>query len=175
MFLRITGGKIKGKRINFNFCPGLRPTSSAHVIILFDILGSGVLNCRFLDLFAGTGRVGFEALSRGADEAVFVEKNRTLCRLIQDTGNNLGFKNRMRIMSINAFNSLKELCDSSYFDIIYMDPPYSSDLNIEYSDLLPLLSMEGVAVQAHSKHFSPVKLIADDFRLLQSRRKEIQY
>jgi 16S rRNA (guanine966-N2)-methyltransferase len=121
--IRISAGKWKGRRIEAP--PGARPTSSRAREALFDLLGPRLSGARVLDLFAGSGAVGFEALSRGASSAVFVETDagalgRTLDRLhAADEG--------ARILACDADSAVARLISrGESFDLIFCDPPYGA-------------------------------------------------
>src|SRR5262245_48270462 len=88
--MRLTGGQSRGPRLKRPRAAGLRPTSSRVREALFDILGPRIEGACFLDLYAGTGAVGIEALSRGARRAVFVESDKAAARLIRENLTLLG-------------------------------------------------------------------------------------
>lgn len=101
-----------------------RPTTDRIKETLFNMLQADIPGCRFLDLFAGSGGIGIEALSRGAKEAVFVENNQRAVSCIRE---NLAFTHladRARVMAGDAASSVLRLSSEEPFDIIFMDPPY---------------------------------------------------
>ena len=106
----------------------VRPTTDRTKETLFNILQFRIPGCRFLDLFAGTGAIGIEALSRGASRAVFVEKDRKIQKLIED---NLAFTkvaDRAQVIRGDALQALPRLEGEKPFDIIFMDPPFGCGL-----------------------------------------------
>ena len=107
--------------------PGTRPTTDRTKEAIFSHLDSwGVLDdARVLDLFAGTGQLGIEALSRGAAEAVFVDRRPDAVRLVQENLALCGFTDRARVKSGDALAYLKS---GEKFDLIFLDPPYAADL-----------------------------------------------
>ena len=124
--LVILSGLYRGRVISSNIKEKVRPTSSKVRKSLFDILGNLSGSC-VLDLFAGTGSVGFEAASRGASSVMFVEKNRKLSDSIRK--NTILFDNTsMTVKHEDAYVFLER--NNLQFDLIFADPPYSSvDLN----------------------------------------------
>jgi 16S rRNA (guanine966-N2)-methyltransferase len=134
---------IKGKQ--------LRPTSSKVREALFDILRDRIDGALFVDLYAGTGTVGLEALSRGAKKAVFVEQSYTRVRIIQDNVTNLGFQGIADIIKGRSCDFVAQYSGESV-DICFVDPPYKSD---EIDRVLPLigekdfLRRQGIVIVEH--------------------------
>jgi 16S rRNA (guanine966-N2)-methyltransferase len=141
--LRISGGQLKGRKIEIKKVPGkserddLRPTSSKVREALFDILRNDIRGSSFLDLFAGTGAVGFEALSRGAARTCFVEHDRAAAKEISQYISKMGLDAATEVFNGTAERFLKrtEVAETA-FDIIFADPPYASD---EIEKILPLI------------------------------------
>ncbi len=141
--LRISAGQLKGRKIALKKSPdkgvkeGLRPTSSKVREALFDILRSDIRSSSFLDLYSGTGAVGFEALSRGAARTCFVESDRSAAKEISEHIIKMGLDNMTEVFAGPADRFLKrtEVAEMS-FDIIFADPPYASD---EIERILPLI------------------------------------
>lgn len=126
--MRVIAGKAR--RLPLKTLPGAdtRPTTDRIKETLFNILQPELLDCRFLDLFSGSGAIGIEALSRGAQKAVFVEKNPKACACIRD---NLAFTKLApdgQIMNMDVLQALRSLEGEGPFDCIFMDPPYGMDL-----------------------------------------------
>ena len=105
-----------------------RPTTDRIKETLFNILQSDVSNARFLDLFAGSGQIGIEALSRGAAYAVFVEQNRKCVDCIQQNLTKTKFLDESKVIASSMPDCLKTLRNDEPFDIIFMDPPYQSNM-----------------------------------------------
>ncbi len=122
--LRIDGGELKGKFIYFPDVRGLRPLTSTIKKAIFDIID--VCERRVLDLFSGTGIFGIEAISRGAESVVFVERSEQLVRSIQKNLFHLGIKNAY-VLREDAQKFLSKQREAE-FDVIFADPPF--DLKI---------------------------------------------
>ncbi len=102
-----------------------RPTTDRIKETLFNIINYDLPDCRFLDLFAGSGGIGIEALSRGAAEAVFVEQAEEPLRCIRTNIEKTGFDKVSRVLAMDVLGALKTLAAAAEpFDIIFMDPPY---------------------------------------------------
>ena len=122
--VRIVAGALRGRRIDVPNRPGLRPTGERVREALFDILGQDLSGRRVLDLFAGTGALGFEAASRGAARVVMVEADRELARLLRDTSERLGVAARVRVVAARVEDTLEAGGLEGGFDVILADPPY---------------------------------------------------
>ena len=128
--MRIIGGKYKGKRLKSlpkrEDTKLLRPTTDRVKESVFSILNNYLEGVKFLDLFAGTGNVGIEALSRGAAKVIFVENDKRFCKLIRENLKKLGVEeNKYEIICDDYVNALKRLAKrGEKFDFIYADPPY---------------------------------------------------
>lgn len=102
-----------------------RPTTDRIKETLFNMLQPYLPGCAFLDLFAGSGAIGIEALSRGARSAVFVENSRKAGKCIQENLIHTHFEETGRMILSDALSALSRLEGSEAFDVIFMDPPYS--------------------------------------------------
>ena len=105
-----------------------RPTTDRIKETLFNIIMDEVGGARFLDLFAGSGQIGIEAISRGAEFALFVEKNKKICELISKNLKKTGFTDRAAIKRGDVISAIPALSEYGTFDLIYMDPPYDSNV-----------------------------------------------
>ncbi len=134
--MRVVGGRHKGKRLEGPADKGLRPTSDRAREALFNILAGGrfgegdrVWGARVLDAFAGSGALGIEALSRGAGEVAFLEKNPTALKLIERNLANLGKeglgREKVRIIAADATNPPSAKATA---DLLFLDPPYGCNL-----------------------------------------------
>lgn len=160
--MRITGGFFKGRNLFFKKKPELRPTRSIVREAIFDMLGNKTIGAHVLDLFAGTGAFGFEALSRGASKVIFVDKSVESIEIIKKNTENLKLKDLVEIMKMDVELALKKLCSQNIkFDIIFADPPYVSGMKkIEkiVSDIFAVLKDNGIFVveMAKDRSFSKI-------------------
>ncbi|MFH1092190.1 MAG: 16S rRNA (guanine(966)-N(2))-methyltransferase RsmD [Pseudomonadota bacterium] len=126
--MRITGGEFKGRRL---FAPrglDIRPTSDRVKEAVFNILGPLQDKPNVLDLFAGTGALGLEALSRGAEQAVFVDRSLKALAAIRKNIEMLDLQGRTRVVRANLPGLPKGLKELGPFDLIFLDPPYGRGL-----------------------------------------------
>ena len=121
--VRIVGGNWRGRKLHFPHTPSLRPTPDRVRETLFNWLQFEIAGRRCLDLFAGSGALGFEALSRGAAEVVFVEDDPAAAEAIRDSLRRLGCE-RARIEPRDAFSFLRCGSGGAPFDVVFVDPPY---------------------------------------------------
>ena len=135
--VRIIGGELRRRLINFPDAEGLRPTPDRVRETLFNWLGQTLYGRTCLDLFAGSGALGFEAASRGAERVVMVEVNRTVQRALQDNVKKLACAN----VSIVGQDGLEfALRDTHKYDVIFLDPPFQYSSQGDYlSKLLAVL------------------------------------
>lgn len=124
--VRIVGGSWRGRRVRFPDLPGLRPTPDRVRETLFNWLQHSIVDTRCLDLYAGSGALGLEALSRGAREVVFVEKAESAARNLAEQLKILSAVGRARIEAVPAAQYLKR--GGEAFDILFLDPPFDADL-----------------------------------------------
>jgi 16S rRNA (guanine966-N2)-methyltransferase len=124
MTLRLSGGELRSRRIAAPRGSAVRPTPGRVKEALFSIVGAGIEGARVLDLFAGTGAIGFEALSRGAAHATFVEQHAPTAAAIRTTAQNLGVADRVHVVCARAQRAAQAL-DGRY-DFVYADPPFAS-------------------------------------------------
>lgn len=132
--LRIIAGKWRGRRFAFPTSKDLRPTPDRVRETLFNWLQQRVRGSRCLDLFAGSGALGLEALSRGASEVLFIESNRQAATALQSHLTTLAVENGS-VTQQDALSVIGEKCQKPY-DIIFLDPPYSLNLLPECMVLL---------------------------------------
>jgi 16S rRNA (guanine966-N2)-methyltransferase len=124
--IRITGGKFRGRSIaSPPRSKDIRPTTSLIRESIFSRIQHEIPDCRFLDLFAGSGIMGLEALSRGAQYVLGVDADATQCRLIRKNYEGLGLpETEAKIITADVKILLTKPCSSEAFDIVFMDPPY---------------------------------------------------
>jgi 16S rRNA (guanine(966)-N(2))-methyltransferase RsmD len=127
--MRVIGGIFRGRSLRTVSGLKVRPTSDRLRETLFNILASRINHSRFLDVCAGSGAVGIEALSRGADEVTLIERNRQACNAIRTNLNALGITQNVTVINRDASVALNQLeQDARQFDLLYFDPPYASEL-----------------------------------------------
>lgn len=136
-----------------------RPTSDRLRETLFNILTPWIDGSRFLDICAGSGAVGIEALSRGAIEVTFIEKSRDACAVIEANLNTVGAAGCATIERRSASAVLNDLEQESHqFDIVFFDPPYSSEMYDEVMQRLgtgKVIASGGIVVVEHRAKISP--------------------
>src|SRR5580693_4049272 len=122
---RITAGEWRGRVVSTPSGREVRPTRAMVRQSLFDILGTRVVGARMLDLYAGAGTVGFEALSRGAAAVTFVERHREALALIAKTADRFGCRDRCRIVGADVRRWLRgATAETAAADLCYVDAPY---------------------------------------------------
>lgn len=124
--LRVIGGSWRGRRIRFPDVPGLRPTPDRVRETLFNWLGQDLSGRRCLDLFSGSGALGFEAASRGAREVEMLDANAQVVKSLRDTAVLLGAAT-VRVARGDALEFLRQA--PSPFDVVFLDPPFGSGLD----------------------------------------------
>lgn len=149
--MRIIAGSLKGRRLRTPDWEGLRPTSDRLRETLFNILADRVPGAVVLDGYAGTGAVGIEALSRGASEVVFVERDRRAAALIAENLRHCGVAGGYDIIRADI-GRVNRPDGSRPFDVILLDPPYAeSDLPCCVTRAARWLAAGGVLVLEHAR------------------------
>ena len=159
--IRIIGGEHRSRQLKVLDRPGLRPTPDRVRETLFNWLAADISGARVLDGFAGSGALGFEALSRGAAWCDFVEKDTAAANLIQQNIELLRLNQRAKVVRQDALVFLKQ-APSQPYDVVFLDPPYASELLAQA--LLPLHQPGWLARNAkifieHSAHQNPPALL----------------
>ncbi|MBQ3584867.1 MAG: 16S rRNA (guanine(966)-N(2))-methyltransferase RsmD [Lachnospiraceae bacterium] len=135
--MRVIAGSARRLQLKTVKNMDTRPTTDRIKETLFNMIQDDIPSSRFLDLFSGSGAIGIEALSRGADHAVFVENNKAAAACIRD---NLAFTrlaDQAVVMESNAITAISMLeSKKEFFDIIFMDPPYEKELEKEVLERL---------------------------------------
>jgi 16S rRNA (guanine(966)-N(2))-methyltransferase RsmD len=157
--VRIVSGRFKGRRLKAPGGHATRPTSERVREALFDILGPRVTGAVFLDLYAGTGAVGVEALSRGAERVVFVESKHGAVRNLRENLEALGDPGEARVLAVPVARALRILSEEgAAADLAFCDPPYHDEewplLLARFGDLLPL-SAGGLLLVEHAFRSPP--------------------
>lgn len=152
--MKVTAGKLKGRKLIENTYDHIRPSADVVKQSIFNKLFLEVEGAKVLDLFAGTGALGIEAYSRGAEKVVLVDKDYRSIKLIRDNLISLNISNEnIRIIKASYEDALKKLKDEK-FDIILVDPPYKAGLYekaISFINQYDSLSDDGIVVCEHDK------------------------
>jgi len=170
--MRIISGTSGGKKLRPLRGQSIRPTSDRVKESIFNILGDEVDGKHVLDLFAGTGNLGIESLSRGATRAVFVEKEKSAIDLIKKNLSHCGFEDRVHIMTGEVERAIRLLHrKGEVFDFIFMDPPYRRGLVQKTLELLaaqPLHHEDSILVIEHDRR-EPLSESMEEWVLLRKR------
>jgi 16S rRNA (guanine(966)-N(2))-methyltransferase RsmD len=135
--MRVIAGTQKGRKLHSPKGPGVRPTADRVREALFSILGSRIVGARFLDLYAGTGAIGIEALSRGARHVTFVEPDQSVLRVLRANLALCGLEAAADIQACSAEAFLRRtMTGCPPYDILFADPPYRTD---PVKELWPML------------------------------------
>ncbi len=154
--VRVIAGKFKSRQLRSLRGTSLRPTSDRLRETLFDILGDAVQDSIFVDLFAGTGAVGIEAISRGAHRAIFVEQHAPAVRLIRENLKSLEIAIEAEIVQMDAIRGLGKLASQhGRIDFIFLDPPYAQadeyERVLEFIGSADMLATAGLVIAEHTK------------------------
>lgn len=160
--MRVIAGTYRSRILKSLKGLALRPTSDRLRETLFNVLGAGIAGARFVDLFAGTGAIGIEALSRGASEVVFVENHAPAGALIRRNLEALGIRKGVKVLAIDTIRGLEKLASkeknkASLYDYVFLDPPYAAGK--EYVRVLEslgsgnLLAPGGLVIAEHRRSF----------------------
>jgi 16S rRNA (guanine966-N2)-methyltransferase len=149
--MRVSGGIGRGQRLKVPSGPRVRPTSDKVKQALFNILGARVADATFLDLYAGAGSIGIEALSRGVKSVVFVDASRESVAAVKHNLEQTGFIDRAQVVLARAEAFLKK--PSGPFDIIFLDPPYAEEMRplLESIAGAGVLKQDGIVIAEHFK------------------------
>lgn len=171
--MRVVTGEAKGRKLKAPKTLGTRPIIDRVKTALFDILSTRVEDARFLDLFAGTGSVGIEALSRGAASATFIEMNHSVLRLVRENLKITALSDRAETIHADAFKFLQSYAADNgsptgnarqrVYDIIYVAPPQYHEMAaraLSMLDTSPLVAPSGlVIIQIHPKERAGVATV----------------
>lgn len=154
--MRIIAGCARGRALKTRKGMETRPTADRVKESLFNILANRIEGSRFLDIFAGNGGIGIEALSRGAEKCVFIEKNNHCVTIIKDNLALTGLNRKGAVIAGDAAAAVSRLKkDGEVFDIIFLDPPYHSpDLPVVAAKIAEsgILDPQGLLVVEHHRH-----------------------
>src|SRR5713226_4257731 len=160
--MRVIAGTYRSRILKSLKGLALRPTSDRLRETLFNVLASNIADSHFVDLFAGTGAIGIEALSRGAAEVVFIENHAPAVTLIRRNLESLGINTGVSVLAVDALRGLALLAarknsGASAFDHIFLDPPYAAAEDysrvLEFLGSADLLAPRGMVVAEHRRNF----------------------
>jgi len=166
---KITGGQLRSRKLASPKGMSVRPTPGRVKESLFSILMPRIQGSRFLDLFAGTGAIGFEAASRGADSVVSVEGHRETADAIREAAEQLGIAKTVTVVGAPVDRALYRI--EGPFDIVYADPPYGDDVPLKMFELLlerKLLAEDALVIYEHS-----ARMILPDIPGYRNVREEV--
>ena len=130
--MRVVAGSVKNKRLKTKEGRETRPTLERVKEAIFSIISDEITDASFLDLYAGTGSIAIEALSRGARRAILIEHDKEALRIIIENINNCGFENISRAYKNDVIRALEILQrKGELFDIIFLDPPYKENISFD--------------------------------------------
>ncbi|MBS1789004.1 MAG: 16S rRNA (guanine(966)-N(2))-methyltransferase RsmD [Acidobacteria bacterium] len=165
--MRVIAGQYKGRRLKTLEGMAVRPTSDRMRETLFNILALRIEDARFVDVCAGSGAVGIEALSRGAAHVTFIEASRKAVSVISDNLRHCGITEDFKLIPRDAIAAMKYFAyEKQQFDIFYFDPPYDSEI---YSPVMwqiaqnNLLAEDGIVIVEHRRQL-PLAPNYDDLR-----------
>ena len=171
--MRIVGGALKGRALSSFRGMSIRPTSDKVREAIFNILPRDFPFKKVLDLFAGTGAMGIEALSRGAEEAVFVDSDSRATELVGKNLASCGMKEAGSVYRRDALSAIRLFSARGLrFDLIFIDPPYSTafaEVTLKGIDAAGLLEEGGILVAETSKR-NPLEVKPENLKLLDERR-----
>jgi 16S rRNA (guanine(966)-N(2))-methyltransferase RsmD len=180
--MRVITGSAKGKRLKAPVGLNTRPITDMIKEALFNVLGSRVIDANFLDLFAGSGSVGIEALSRGAQKVIFVDNSAEAGKVIKENLTNCGFGQGFELYRSDVFKALSLLQRQNLrFDLIYIDPPFTNEkiFNevMETVGKADLLETDGIVVirTPRQKHISPQFNQLTQYRISNYGESDLNY
>ena len=169
--VRIIGGEFRGRQIGFANESGLRPTTDRIRETLFNWLHYEIPGSTCLDLFAGSGVLGFEALSRGARRVVMVEASPRVAQVLEENAVRLGGGGKLEVVRDDALHWLRSSPPEA-FEIVFVDPPFAEDL---VPDVLALLESSsrlaaGALIYIERNARQPVPPMPATWELLREKR-----
>ncbi len=173
--MRVIAGLYRSRQLKSLDSPHLRPTSDRLRETLFNILAAKIQGKKFLDLFAGTGAVGIEALSRGAQDVLFVENHAATAKIIRQNLESLEIHKGATVLQMDSHRALEKLkqrqksADFSY-DFIFLDPPYAAAEEyqrvMKFLSTAPFVNENTIVIAEHTRKFE----LAEEFGALERFR-----
>lgn len=146
--MRIISGKARGTKLSTLEGLETRPTLDRIKESLFNILQNRIYDAKVLDLFAGSGALGLETISRGAKQAILCDNSYKAIKIIEGNVEKAHFEKQVKVMK-NDYNKTLDMLKNEKFDIIFLDPPYESEFDIEALNIIiknNMLSKEGIVI-----------------------------
>ena len=149
--MRIIGGEARGRKIEAPAGRNTRPTLDRVRENLFNMIQADVAGSRVLDLFAGSGALSLEALSRGAESAVMADIDRRATEVQRRNIEALGYRSRTDVRTCDWYRTLQDLQNEhACFDLVFLDPPYAmNDLTEVFRNLIPLVTADSIVILEH--------------------------
>jgi 16S rRNA (guanine966-N2)-methyltransferase len=173
--MRVIAGTYRSRQLKSLDTPQLRPTSDRLRETLFNVLSPKITGAHFLDLFAGTGAIGIEALSRGAQDVLFVENHPAAAKVIRKNLESLNIRGGATVLPMDAIRALEKIqqrqkaLDFAY-DYIFLDPPYAAATEyqrvINFLSAAPFVSPNTIVIAEHRRKFE----LAEEFATLERVR-----
>jgi 16S rRNA (guanine966-N2)-methyltransferase len=173
--MRVIAGLYRSRQLKSLDSPQLRPTSDRLRETLFNVLAPKIQGTNFLDLFAGTGAVGIEALSRGAQDVLFVEKHAPTAKIIRQNLESLKIHKGATVLQMDSHRALEKIkqrqkaADFSY-DFIFLDPPYAAAEEYQrvmnFLSTAPFAKENTIVIAEHTRKFE----LAEEFGALERFR-----
>ena len=172
--MRVIAGSARRIQLKTPEGTDTRPTTDRIKETLFNMLQYDLAGSAFLDLFAGSGGIGIEALSRGAQKAVFVEQSIRPVACIKENLLHTGLEDRALVMNMDVLAALKQLESKEYcFDFVFMDPPYNQDLEkrvLEYFKSSDLINEDTVIIIEASLETDITSLLMSAYTVLKIKK-----
>jgi 16S rRNA (guanine(966)-N(2))-methyltransferase RsmD len=170
--MRVIAGTYRSRQLKSLDTPALRPTSDRLRETLFNVLNPKIPGAHFLDLFAGTGAIGIEALSRGAQDVLFVENHPPAAKLIRQNLHSLNITSGATVLAVDVQRALEKLQQRHVkqakpfaYDYIFLDPPYAAANQyrsvMKFLGTAPFVSADTIVIAEHSRALDlPVEFAA---------------
>jgi 16S rRNA (guanine(966)-N(2))-methyltransferase RsmD len=167
--MRIVAGTARGRKIEAPPGNRTRPTLDRVRENLFNMLQGCIQDSRVLDLFAGSGALSLEAISRGADSAVMVDSDRRASAVQKSNAEHLGFSNQIRFFCCDWHQFFSDIdSQNELFDLVFLDPPYAmTDMKEVFQALIPVINADTYIILEHQSNIQPS--VPDCFEVIKQR------
>ncbi len=167
--MRVIAGKARGLKLNTPKNDDVRPTTDRVKESLFNMINPYIMDSNILDLFAGTGSLGIECLSRGASKCVFVDKSKESIDIVKSNIKKARVESESIIINSDFKEAIRVKIKNEKFDVVFMDPPYYKNLFIECLETIEesnILSEDGIIVVEHDTK----EILPDEVKNLEKYR-----